>query len=401
MEGDIVDRFVTVEYKTYANRSVKREIRRRCDVTCRVYNDLLDIAMTAIAEDGHVPDRYGMQTMITQMRAEDALIRSVKAVTLRDAADRLVRSFHGCRIKSARDGKPHSPRRKTPSRYRSVPLPVTSFKIDDEHIVLDGEMRMRYRNRHRPKGGEPVAVRAILRDDDLFINVTYSIGPEHHLFRGGFDMDADGYEGYDFGLVDIITDTHGGRIEAPDFYACREKDIARLQRQIAALEEGSPKRRKKERQLGRIFEEIRRKRDGFLEHVADHMLDGHSVVAIEDLKVRKMIEKGDNTVPRRKRFTEAALGALTRKLEHKAWKSDVLVLKVPPAYTTRTCSRCGHVGDHIPLTTRMFRCSECGLEMDRDRNAARNILGSGMGALRSSAEPSVLNPTTWDACVLR
>ena len=131
------------------------------------------------------------------------------------------------------------------------------------------------------------------------------------------------------------------------------------------------------------------------------MIDGKSVVAIEDLRIRKMIEKGDNTVPRRKRYTEAALGSLTQKLEHKARKSDVLVLKVNPAYTTRTCSRCGHVGDHIPLTTRMFRCSECGLEMDRDQNAARNILGSGMGTLRSSAEPSVLNPTTWDACVLR
>ena len=234
MEADIADRFVTVEYKTYASRSVRREIRRRCDVTCRVYNQLLDNALTALAEDGHVPDRYGMQTMITQMRAEDALIRSVKVDTLRDASDRLTRAFHGCRSKSARDGKPHSPRRKTPSRYRSVPLPVASFKIDDEHIVLDGEMRMRYRNRHRPKGGEPVAVRAILRDDDLFINVTYSIKPEHHLFRGGFDMDADGFEGYDFGLVDIITDTHGGKIQAPDFYARREKDIARLQRQIAA-----------------------------------------------------------------------------------------------------------------------------------------------------------------------
>ena len=53
MGGDIADRFVTVEYKTYANRSVKREIRRRCDVTCRVYNDLLEISMTAMAEDGH------------------------------------------------------------------------------------------------------------------------------------------------------------------------------------------------------------------------------------------------------------------------------------------------------------------------------------------------------------
>ena len=369
MEGDIADRFVTVEYKTYASRSVKREIRRRCDVTCRVYNDLLEISMAAMAEDGHVPDRYGLNAMITQMRAEDALIRSVKVDTLRDASDRLTRAFNRCGSKSARDGKPHSPRRKTPSRYRSVPLPTASFKIDDEHIVLDGEMRMRYRNRHRPKGGEPVAVRAILRDDDLFINVTYSIKPEHHLFRGGFDMDADGYEGYDFGLVDIITDTHGGKIEAPDFYARREEDIARLQRQIAALEEGSPKRRKKERQLGRIFEEIRRKRDGFL-------------------KLRKMIEKGDNTVPRRKRYTEAALGSLTQKLEHKARKSDVLVLKVNPANTTRTCSRCGHVGGHIPLTTRMFRCPECGLEMDRDQNAAWNILGFGMEALRSSAEPS-------------
>ena len=124
MEGDIADRFVTVEYKTYANRSVKREIRRRCDVTCRVYNDLLDIAVAAMAEDGHVPDKYEMNAMITQMRAEDALIRSVKVGTLRDASDRLVRSFNRCRSKSARDGKPHSPRRKTPSRYRSVPFQI-------------------------------------------------------------------------------------------------------------------------------------------------------------------------------------------------------------------------------------------------------------------------------------
>ena len=109
MEGDIADRFVTVEYKTYASRSVKREIRRRCDVTCRVYNDLLDIAMTAMMEDGHVPDRYGLNAIITQMRAEDALIRSVKVDTLRDAADRLTRAFHRCESKSARDGKPHSP----------------------------------------------------------------------------------------------------------------------------------------------------------------------------------------------------------------------------------------------------------------------------------------------------
>ena len=77
-----------------------------------------------------------------------------------------------------------------------------------------------------------------------------------------------------------------------------------------------------------------------------------------------------------------------RKVECKAKKTDVRLIKVNPAYTTRTCSRCGHVGEGIPLTTRMFRCPVCGLEMDRDQNAARNILGSGMGTQRFAAEPS-------------
>ena len=388
MAGDIADRFVTVAYKAYANRSVKRELRRRCDVTCRVYNELLNVVVTAVIEGGHIPDRYEMQTMITQMRADDALIRSVKVETLRDASDRLTRAIQHCRKKTSKDGKVHLPRKKTPTRYRSIPLSVDSFRIDDTHITLDRVMKIRYRNRHYPKGGEPVTIRAVLKNDDLFFHVTYRIGPEHHVFRGEECPDTDGFEGYDFGLVDIITDTHGRKTKAPDFYARRERDIARLQRQIAVLENGSPKRRKKERQLNRIYNEIRRRRDGFLDRMANEMLEGHSIVVIEDLDVRKMIEKADDNVPRRKRYTETALGALTRKLERKAEKSDVLVLKVNPAYTTRTCSRCGYVGNHLPLTTRMFRCPACGLEMDRDQNAAFNILGSGMGTLRLSAEPS-------------
>lgn len=64
------------------------------------------------------------------------------------------------------------------------------------------------------------------------------------------------------------------------------------------------------------------------------------------------------------------------------------VTRVYPAYTTRTCSHCGHVGDGIPLSERMFQCPACGLEKNRDRNAARNILGSGMGTRRYAAEPS-------------
>lgn len=43
-----------------------------------------------------------------------------------------------------------------------------------------------------------------------------------------------------------------------------------------------------------------------------------------------------------------------------------------PDFTTARCSRCGHIGDPLPLTERVFRCEECGYEEDRDRNAAKN-----------------------------
>ena len=112
------------------------------------------------------------------------------------------------------------------------------------------------------------------------------------------------------------------------------------------------------------------------------------VAGVEDIDVRRLASREDGTLVRRKRFTEAAWATLVGKAERKARKTDVRLIKVNPAYTTRTCSRCGHVGEGMPLTTRIFRCPVCGLEMDRDRNAARNILGSGMGTQRSAAEPS-------------
>ena len=118
------------------------------------------------------------------------------------------------------------------------------------------------------------------------------------------------------------------------------------------------------------------------------MVSGRSAVVVEDIDVRRIASREDGTLVRRKRFTEAAWATLVGKVESKAKKTDVRLIRVDPAYTTRTCSRCGHVGEGMPLTTRMFRCPGCGLEMDRDRNAALNILGSGMGTQRSAAEPS-------------
>ena len=219
-----------------------------------------------------------------------------------------------------------------------------------------------------------------------YICITYETD---RVVRGEMDVgEPDRAEGYDLGLVDLITDSRGNKIRTPDFFMEVEAELAHLRRQLSRLEEGTAKWLKKRRRIARIEERIRRRRDGCLDRIADWMVSGKSVVVVEDIDVRRLASREDGTLVRRKPFTEAAWATLVGKAERKARKTDVRLIRVNPAYTTRTCSRCGHVGDGIPLSERMFRCPVCGLEMDRDRNAARNILGSGMGTQRYAAEPS-------------
>ena len=68
--------------------------------------------------------------------------------------------------------------------------------------------------------------------------------------------------------------------------------------------EDGPKRRKKQRRIAVLHERIRRRRDGYLDRVANRMVSGHSAVILEDLRLRRMMERDDNPAPRRKLFTD-------------------------------------------------------------------------------------------------
>ncbi len=373
--------FVTIVHPAYPNRTQQRELQRQLDVVLGVYNHLLEECKTDYVEGEQVPTLFEMYGNITVMRGDDALIRSVSVFTLRDAARRVAATMERFSDLTDETGELHLPRKKLPSRYRTLAFDPNSFGFDDKRIVLNRELSIRCGNKHRPKDGTPVAVRVIRKSTGRwYIHVTYEVTMR---YREEINLsDPAEPEAYDLGLCDIITNTDGEKIETPDLYARYEKDIARLQRQISEMRD-CPKRRKKQRQLARIYERIRRKRDGYLDAVANTMVEGHNVVVIEDLKIKKMEERDDTSRSRRKLFTEAALRKLVNKVERKAARANIHLIKVNPAYTTRKCSNCGHDVGPMPLTKRMFECPGCGLRLDRDHNAALNILGSGLGSLRA------------------
>ena len=379
--------FVTRVYPAYPNRTQERELLRQLDVARGVYNHFAEACILCLIDGSRVPDPSEMNREFTEMRADDCLLRSVNSYTLRETIFRVWRSVERCERRSLEDGQLHVPRIKTPSRFRSICFEPRSSRISNGRVFLNKELSIRCRNLAKPKDGRAVTVRVVRKGTGRwYIHITYEID---EVIRGEMGIEEpDRAEGYDLGLVDLITDSKGNKMQAPDFFREAEAQLAHLRRQLSKLGEGTAKWLKKQRRIALIEERVRRRRDGYLNGIADEMVSGKSTVVIEDLDVRRIASGEDGTLARRKRFTEAAWATLVGKVERKARKTDVRLIKVNPAYTTRTCSRCGHVGEGIPLTTRMFRCPACGLEMDRDRNAARNILGSGMGTQRSAAEPS-------------
>ena len=391
-EGSADKGHVTIVYPAYPNGGQERELLRTLDVVRGLYNHLLAECIADVVEGDRFPTPREMNKRITVMRGQDAILRSVAVFTLRDAPLRVHATMTRFAKLSARSGELRLPRFKSGSRYRSLAIDPRGVRFDGRRIVLGRWMKLRCgnldrsRRLHRPEGGRVVTARIVRRGSGRwYVHVTFEIDKR---YRSEMDLsDPAQPEAYDLGLCDIITDSKGEKVVAPDLYARHENEIARLQRQIGSMEDG-PRRRKKQRRLSVLHERISRRRDGYLDDVVNHMVSGHSAVILEDLRLRRMMERDDNPAPRRKLFTEAALGILVRKVEAKAERACIPIIKVNPAYTTRTCSCCGHVGGRMPLTQRVFSCPRCGLEMDRDHNAALNILGSGMGTLRESAEPS-------------
>ena len=71
---------------------------------------------------------------------------------------------------------------------------------------------------------------------------------------------------------------------------------------------------------------------------------------------------------------DAGWSQFVRVLEHQATKAGAEIVKVPAAYSTQRCSQCGSIAKiRLKLSDRVFRCGDCGLQMDRDRGAARNL----------------------------
>jgi len=190
--------------------------------------------------------------------------------------------------------------------------------------------------------------------------------------------------GIDVGLESFATLSNGEKIDHPRFFRSEEKALAKAQRRLSKCEKGTPDRMKALKVVQRIHERIANKRYYFAHQVSHDLVERFGLIAFEDLSITKML----NNHCLAKSVSDAAWRMLVTITSYKAESAGSIVVLVDPRNTSQLCSRCGLKVTKL-LSDRVHECPECGLVMDRDENAAINILRLGLQSLPKARSPAL------------
>lgn len=195
---------------------------------------------------------------------------------------------------------------------------------------------------------------------------------------------SDNAVGIDVGLHTFATLSDGTPIDNPRFFRKEEQALARAQRKLSKVEKGALDRVKRRKVVSRIHERIGFRRNNFSHQKSRRIVNYYGTICVEDLTVNRMVHNHCLA----KSIADAAWSGFFAMLSYKAESAGRELVKVNPAYTTQDCHRCGH-RQKLTLADRVYKCPSCGLHVDRDLNAAKNILALGMQGLKPDLSGSL------------
>lgn len=179
--------------------------------------------------------------------------------------------------------------------------------------------------------------------------------------------------GIDLGLKDFVITSDGVKFKNNKYTKQHEKRLAKAQKHLSRKTKGSNSYEKQRRKVAIIHEKIANSRKDTLHKVSHQLVSDYDIIAVEDLNVKGMVKNRKLA----KHISDASWGTFVRFLEYKADWNDKQIVKIDRFYpSSKTCCECGWINQDLKLSDREWIC-ENGHVLDRDVNAARNILKEG------------------------
>ena len=359
----------TYQLRGYMDRqgyAALNELLGRC---ADLYNTELEVWRDSYEATGKSPSRYDRQKAFTQTRRADTFWGACSQEIGRGVLTRFERAKNAFYRRCKAGENPGYPRFKPRHRYRTLELGEakrTMVKGGGERywLKVKGLPRIRLKsNRELPSPDQLKALRLTFRGRRLIVNLTYAVEQKPLPL-------CEKIVGLDMGVLTRITTSAGHTIERRQF---DRESIKKKQRRLSACRKGSRRYRRRRRILANAHYRAYIRDRNECHRITTELIRKHGLVAVERLNTVGMTKAGGM----RKRGLNRAIleqtwGRIHLQLAYKAeWAGRMLVF-VDPKGTSQECSGCGRVV-RKRLSERRHVCA-CGLDMDRDHNAARNVL---------------------------
>ena len=350
------------KYRIYPAKEQAIAIGKNIESCRQLYNELLSLKKKAYKKDKTSLTRFDLTK---KTRGKNKEVHSQVSQNVADRIDKAYKNFFA-RVKRGEKEKGF-PRFKKYGVYSSITLPqITSpEKIGKKtYFPKIGWLNVKY---HRPITGTPKTLTIKkAKSGKYFITVSCADAAKEKIKLGK------GTVGIDLGLNHFVATSDGEFFDHPKPMKNISKKRKALARQFSKTKKRSGNRNKARIRLARLDEKIANVRNDFGWKLCRALIQKYKTIYIEDLNVNGMMKNHQLAGA----ITDVSWTDFTSKLLYMAESAGGKVVKVNPRNTSQLCSECGKIVEK-ELGTRTHNCPNCNLKMDRDTNAARNILSIG------------------------
>jgi len=359
------------KYRCYPTKSKELKLNQILENSRLMYNKILEVEKNLLNDGQPAILKYDLAMWCDKNKNIFPYWKDIPSFAKLYIATRVSDSLIKCFKKQSK-----FPRFKSLNSYNSIIFPKSgvsntfySYEEKSIKIPIIGKIKTIF-HRLLPKDGKIFTITIKKnKSNQWFVCISIEFEIQESLQHQGPEV------GIDVGITKLVTLSNGEEILNPRFYEKKLDRLKVLSKQFSRKKKGSKNQEKQRVKLAKVYNKITNQRHDFLQRLSFNLTKEYSLISLEDLDLKRMVEGKGYKNPYSKGILDSGWGILKYNLQYKSKITGTKIIYVNPKNTTQMCSNCGNIPyEKIQIWNRTYLCEKCGLELDRDLNAAINIL---------------------------
>lgn len=376
------------KYRFYPTDEQKNQLAQSFGCSRFTYNYFLKFKIDAYLNDHEKVNYHKTSERLTQLKKDEEFnwLNDVSSVVLQQTLRDLDRAFTNFFA-----GRARYPRFKKKDARQSVRYSKSGFTFSNKTLRI-------------AKNKDPLDIRWSRDFTSVPSSITISKDCSERYFVS-FLVKEEMQElpksknkiGIDVGIKDLCVTSEGYKSGSPQYLRKYHKKLAKRQRSLSKKVKGSKNRTKAKIKVAKIHAKITDSRNDFNNKLTTMLIHENQVIAVESLNIKGMIRNHCLA----KSIADSSWGNFFRKLQYKAEWYGREILEIDRWFpSSKRCSCCGYINNGLKLSDRIWECPSCKKALDRDINAAKNILTVGLAGLAFGESGRLGNNNLLQSCSL-